>query len=171
MINNENIIIWDELPATEKGNYLIFHKNSFQEDLKHTEKNILEFPKWSIISGYYCMHNITKLFLAEKFNIKISSPEIHAKTIAALEYFVKNNELKSELIELLREAKNIYYSAERLKERTLPALLKRGKQERGRAQYYSEDYTEKTKINSRKASYFLETIVLPYLKLIEELMK
>lgn len=171
MVNQENTIFWTELPATEKQNYILFHKNSFQEDLKHAEKNVLDFPKWSIISGYYCMHNITKLFLAEKFNIKISSPEIHAKTINALEHFIKDDKLKSKLIELLKEAKDVYYSTERLKEKTLPALLKRGKQERGKAQYYSEDYTEKTKINPPKASYFLETIVAPYLKLIEGLMK
>lgn len=171
MADNENIATWTELPATEKQNYILFHRNSFQEDLKHAEKNILEFPKWSIISGYYCMHNITKMFLAEKFNIKISSPNIHIKTVEALEYFIKDEKLKSKLIELLKGAKDVYYSAERLKEKTLPTLLKRGKQERGKAQYYSEDYTEKTIINPQKASYFLETIVIPYLKLIEGLME
>ena len=163
--------IWHDLPATEKSAYLEFHRKSFEEDLKHAEKNILEFPRWSIISGYYCMHDLTKLFLATKFNVKISSPEIHAKAIEALEHFVKDEGLKTKLLSLLKEAKNIYYSAERLKEKTLPILLKRGKQERGKAQYYSEDYIGKAKVNSQKALYFLETIVKPYVGLVKGLMK
>lgn len=169
-MNSEQKSNWDMLPATEKDNYLEFHKNAFDEDLRHAEKNIIQFPRWSIISGYYCMHNITKLFLAAKFNAKITSPEIHAKAILALEHFIKDEAIKKKLIELLKDAKNIYYSAERLKEKTLPVLLRRGKQERGKAQYYSEDYTKEAKTNPQKASYFLETIVKPYVKLVKGLM-
>ena len=36
---------WAILPATEKENYLVFHTNAFEEDLRHAEKNILEFPR------------------------------------------------------------------------------------------------------------------------------
>lgn len=162
---------WKELAATERENYLNFHSEIFEEDLKHAEKNLLEFPRWSIISGYYCMHDITKLFLAEKFNIKISSPEIHKKTIEALAYFVNDSSLKKNLLKLLNEAKEVFYSAERLKEKLLPTLLRKGKQERGKSQYYTEDYNQKEKISSRKASYFIETIVKPYLKIIKELIK
>lgn len=169
--NKDNEMRWKGLPATEKENYLIFHKNAFEEDMRHAEKNVLEFPRWSVISGYYCMHDLTKFFLAEMFNVKISSPEIHVKSIEALEHFINEDELKKKLLELLREAKNIYYSAERLKEKTLPILLERGKQERGKAQYYSEDFSGKKKVNSQKASYFLETIVKPYVRIIRGLMK
>lgn len=161
---------WIELPATEKEDYIDFHKKAFEEDLKHAEKNLLEFPRWSIISGYYAMHDITKLFLAKKFNIKITSPEIHRKTVEVLENFIKDEKLKKKLLELLKKAKEIYYNAERLKEKILPVLLKRGKQERGRAQYYTEDYTKKIQISSQKTTYFLKTIVKPYVELIRELM-
>jgi len=162
---------WQILPATEKDGYLLFHKTAFEEDLKHAEKNLLDFPRWSIISGYYCMHNLTKLFLAEKFSVKISSPDIHLNAIEALEHFIKDSELKKKLVDLLKDAKDIYYSAERLKERVLPALLRRGKQERGKAQYYSEDYTKEKNANSQKAAYFLDSIVKPYLKIIRSLME
>lgn len=164
--SNQN---WSELSATEKKDYAIFHKNSYEDDLRHSEKNLLEFPRWSIISGYYCMHDLTKLFLAEKFNIKISSPNIHSKTIFALEYFVKKDELKTRLLELLKEADELYYSAERLKEKTIPTLLKKGKQERGKAQYYSDENNKK--IDSQRASYFLDTVVKPYVRIICELIK
>ena len=162
---------WTDLPATEKGGYISFHRNAFEEDLKHAEKNVLEFPRWSIISGYYCMHELTKLFLAEKFNAKLASPELHAKAIEALEHFIRDDALKRKLLVLLKEAKNIYYSSERLKEKILPTLLRRGKQERGKAQYYSEDYSQKAKVSSQKASYFLETIVKPYVELVRGLME
>jgi len=162
--------VWVSLPATEKENYLAFHRASFEEDLKHAEKNFLEFPRWSIISGYYCMHDITKFFLAEMFNIKVSSPEVHAKTISALEHFVKDDALRKKLLSLLKEADKAYYDAERLKERILPALLKRGKQERGRAQYYSEDYSKERGVSSQKALYFLDMIVKPYVKIVKGLM-
>ena len=162
---------WIDLPATEKENYLDFHKQVYEEDLRHAIKNLLEFPRWTIISGYYSMHNITKLFLAQQYNIKITSPEIHRKTILALEEFIKDKQIQNKLLSLLKKAKDIYYSSERLKEKVLPLLLKRGKQERTKSQYYTKDYTKKIVIDSKKASYFLETIVKPYIKLIEGLMK
>ncbi|MFH1182397.1 MAG: hypothetical protein V1702_05545 [Candidatus Woesearchaeota archaeon] len=164
-------MLWSSLPATERENYLAFHGAAYNEDLRHAEKNVFEFPRWSIISGYYCMHDLTKLFLAAKFNAKITSPEIHAKSIEALEYFIKDKMLREKILELLKEAKEFYYSAERLKERILPTLLRKGKEERGKAQYYSEDYSQKAKTNAQKAAYFLETIVKPYVKLVRGLME
>ncbi len=161
----------EQLPATEKQNYLDFHEAAFEEDMRHSEHNILLFPRWSIISAYYSMHNITKLFLAKLYNIKIISPEIHAKTIAAIDQAIQEKELKEKLIHLLNQAKEIYYNAERLKEKILPTLLRKGKQERTKSQYYTQDYTEQVVINSQKASYFLDKIAQPYIKLIKELMK
>lgn len=78
--------------------------------------------------------------------------------------------MKWKLLKLLKEAKEIYFSVERLKEKVLPAMLRKGKQERGKSQYYTEDYSKNASIDSRKASYFLEIIVRPYVRLIEELM-
>jgi hypothetical protein len=170
-MNNESEKMWEKLPATEQENYITFHEQAYSEDLKHAEHNSIKFPRWSIISGYYAMHDITKLFLAKKFNIKITSPDIHIKTILAVEEVITNKKLKDKLIELLQEAKTTYYNIERLKEKSLPVLLKKGKQERGKAQYYTQDYTDKKNINAQKATYFIEEIVRPYIKLIQELLK
>lgn len=170
-MTNKSSDNWELLPATEKNNYVEFHERAYREDLKHSEKNIIEFPRWSIISGYYAMHDITKLFLAEKFNIKVSSPDIHSKTIDILEQTIKDSKLKERLLVLLKEAKTTYYNIERLKEKTLPILLKKGKQERGKSQYYTQDFNIKTNINAQKSTYFLEEIVKPYIKLIQGLLK
>ncbi len=64
----------------ELGRYVNFFESSYKDNLEHSKKNILEFPRWSIISGYYAMHDITKLFIAKKFRIKIDF-EVHATTI------------------------------------------------------------------------------------------
>jgi len=72
----------------ELERYLNFFENSYRDDLEHSKSNIKTFPRWSIISGYYAMHDITKLFLAKKFRIKILL-EIHATAIKVLNELIK----------------------------------------------------------------------------------
>lgn len=165
----ENEPFWIILSPPERDNYLAFHQTAYLDDLKHAEKNLLEFPRWSIISGYYAMHDLTKLFLAKKFAIKISSPNLHEKTIEALREKIQDALIKEKIILLLKEAKEVYFNVERLKEKVLPELLRQGKKQRGQSQYYTEDYSEARKANAQKASYFLETFVKPYIKIVEEL--
>ena len=162
--------MWQDLPVTERENYLLFHHDAYKEDLRHAEDTVLKFPRWSTISGYYAMHDLTKYFLALKLNIKVSSPNIHAKTIEALEHFIKDKELRERLISLLKEAQNAYFDIERLREKVVPLMLKQAKKERGKSQYYTEDYTKERKINAQRATYFLDNFVKPYLKLIEGLI-
>ncbi|MBI4016735.1 MAG: hypothetical protein HY363_03510 [Candidatus Aenigmarchaeota archaeon] len=161
---------WEELNDVEKQNYLNFHTTSYKEDIAHAEFVVLKFPRWSIISGYYAMHDVTKLFLARRFKIKIVSPQIHAKTIAAIDYFIKDDELRQKIIPLLKEAQQTFYNVERLKEKVIPLLLKQSKKQREQSQYYNEDYSEKKSINAQKAMAFLEQMVKPYIKIIEGLL-
>lgn len=163
--------LWVLLSPLERENYLSFHENAYIDDLKHSEEVALKFPRWSIISGYYAMHDITKLFLAKGFAIKISSPNIHEKTISALREKIQDSSIKEKLLNLLKEAKEAYFNVERLKEKVLPELLRQGKQQRGKSQYYTESYTNSKQADSRKATYFLDTFVKPYIKIIEGLMK
>jgi len=162
---------FETLSPQERENYLLFHKTAYLDDLKHSEEVVLKFPRWSIISGYYAMHDVTKLFLATTFVIKITSPDIHEKTIVALRDKIQDSVTKEKLLKLLREAKEVYFNVERLKENVLSQLLRQGKKERGRTQYYTEDYSEMKKITSQKALYFLDTFVKPFIKIVEELMK
>ncbi len=166
-MDNENWII---LADIEKKSYLDVHSARYKEDIKHAEAVALEFPRWSIISGYYAMHDCAKLFLAKQFNIKVTSPQIHAKTILALGQFIKEEETKQKVLILLKEAKECFYNAERLKERTIPILLKRGKAEREQAQYYTEDYSNTREINSKKAIAFIDEIVKPFINIIERML-
>jgi len=169
-VKNEKIT-WETLSPEERKNYLLFHKVAYLDDVKHAEEVLLKHPRWSIISGYYAMHDVTKLFLAQEFAIKISSPDIHSKTIEALGEKIQDAKTKAKLLNLLREAKEVYFNTERLKEKVLPELLRQGKRERGKTQYYTEDYTEAKVINSQKAAYFLDTFVKPYIKIMEGMLK
>ena len=161
---------WEDLNDVEKQNYIDFHTTIYKEDLAHAEFVALKYPRWSIISGYYAMHDITKLFLAMRFKIKICSPQIHAKTIAAIDHFIKDDELRRKILPLLKEAQQTFYNVERLKEKIVPLLLKQSKRQREQSQYYSEDYSEKKSVNAQKAMAFLEQMVKPYIKIIEGLL-
>lgn len=163
--------LWIELPQTEKKNYLEFHQQAYLEDLQHAEENMLKYPRWSIISGYYAMHDLTKLFFALNYNFKITSPQIHLKVILVLEEKIKDETIKKKLIDLLKEAKEEYFQVERLKEKVIPLLLKEAKKERGKAQYYTEDFSQERKTTPQRAAYFLDNFVKPYIQILEGLIK
>lgn len=161
---------WTTLSPEERKNYVAFHKTAYLDDIENAEAVLLEHPRWSVISGYYAMHDITKLFLAEQFAVKIGSPDIHEKAIEALRQSIQDAKTKDKLLHLLKEAKEVYFNIERLREKVLPELLRQGKRERGKSQYYTEDYSEAKIITSQKAAYFLDTFVKPYIKIIEGLL-
>lgn len=52
----------------ELDRYTNFFENSYKDNLNHSKENLTKFPRWSIVSGYYAMHDIAKLFIAK--NIK-----------------------------------------------------------------------------------------------------
>ncbi|MBI2972046.1 MAG: hypothetical protein HYY37_06505 [Candidatus Aenigmarchaeota archaeon] len=81
----------------EVERYINFFENSTRDNLEHCKATIKTFPRWSIISGYYAMHDITKLLIAKKFRLKIEL-EVHATTIKVLRELVKDKEV-TKLIE------------------------------------------------------------------------
>ena len=120
----------------ELKRYLNFFENSYLENFEHCRKNLNEFSRWSIISGYYALHDITKLLIAKKFRIKIDF-KVHLTTIQVLRELIKNKEL-AEILE------NGYK-----KFLTLANDLDEAKKERTKAQYYTgtafmkEEYTKR----------------------------
>ncbi|MBS3071473.1 hypothetical protein J4408_00625 [Candidatus Pacearchaeota archaeon] len=81
-----------KIVETEIQRYTNFFTNSYKENLEHCKFNIEKFPRWSIISGYYAMHDLTKLFLAKKFQIKIDA-KVHKRAIKIMEEITKDKEL------------------------------------------------------------------------------
>lgn len=141
----------------ELERYINFFENSYKDNLEHSEANVEKFPRWSIISGYYAMHDITKLLLAKKYRIKIEF-EVHATTIKVLREFIKNKEI----LKLIEEGYKEFL--------TLAQDLDEAKKERIKTQYYTgtqymhEEY-------KKRAKDFYEKTVLKYLEKINELLK
>ena len=142
--------IRDLLP-NEKKDYFEQLSFTYKDNLKASEFNLIKFPRWSIIAGYYAMHDLAKLYLGKNFELKLSAPNIHAATIQALRELVK----RKDIIKYLEEAETYF---------ELHKSLMKGREEREKTQYYSLD---RTNVNVQRASYFFEKIVLPFIKILE----
>ncbi|MEW6063010.1 MAG: hypothetical protein AB1571_01400 [Nanoarchaeota archaeon] len=141
----------------ELNRYINFFEKSYLDNLGHSKANITAFPRWSIISGYYAMHDITKLLLAKKFRIKIEF-EVHATTIKVLDELIKNKEI----LKLIQEGYKEFIS--------LANDLAEAKEDRVKVQYYTgTDFMKEEYI--KRAKEFLNNIVLPYLEKMIGLIK
>lgn len=149
-----------DLPPSESEQYIEFLNSTYNDNLKASEFLLIKFPRWSIITGYYTMHDISKLFLAKKYNFKLSKPFVHAATIQALRELVK----RKEILTLIEKAEKEYDQII-----TLHFALLQGKDEREKSQYYISSNI-KPNIAIEKASFFLERLVKPYIKIINKLI-
>ena len=146
-----------KISELELNRYITFFEKSYIDNLEHSKTVSITFPRWSIISGYYAMHDITKLFLAKKFRVKIEL-EVHATTIKVLQELIKNKEILS----LIKRGNQEFIN--------LADDLTEAKKERVKVQYYTGTDFMKEQY-AKKAQEFLETVVLPYLEKINELLK
>ncbi|MBI4095259.1 MAG: hypothetical protein HY438_00195 [DPANN group archaeon] len=145
------------LNELEIDRYVNFFSNSYKDNLAHCSATLVSFPRWSIISGYYAMHDITKLLLAKKFRLKIEL-EVHATTIKVLQELIKNKDI----LELIDKGYKEFIS--------LANDLAEAKKERVKAQYYTGTaFSKETYAN--RASEFLKTVVTPYLEKINALLE
>ncbi len=146
-----------KIVETETPRYTNFFTYFFKENLEHCKSVLTTFPRWSIISGYYAMHDITKLFLVKKFQIKINT-KVHKTTIRIMEEITKDKEL----LHLLKVGYEEFTK--------MAADLMEAKDQRQKAQYYagSEFMKEKYKEESQ---IFLNNTVLPYLTKINYLIR
>lgn len=142
---------------TELNRYTNFFENTYKENLEHCKKVIEDFPRWSIISGYYAMHDITKLFLAKEFRIKIDF-NVHKTTLEILRKIIKDEKIL-ELLEI--GYKEFIEMANDLAE---------ARKERTKAQYYTGTEFMKKKYQE-DARNFLDNVVVLYLNKIERLIK
>ena len=146
-----------KISELEIKRYVNFFENSYKDNLEHSKANLDKFPRWAIISGYYAMHDITKLLLAKKFRIKIEF-EVHATTIKVLRELIKNEDILS----LIEKGYKEFLS--------LANDLAEARDERVKVQYYTgtefmhEEYL-------KRANEFCETVVLRYLEKIKGLLK
>lgn len=147
----------NKIPDLEIERYLNFFESSYKDNFEHSNKNSVNFPRWSIISGYYAMHDITKLFLAKKFNIKVDS-KVHKTVIKIMEQLAEDDAV----LELLKTGYEEFTK--------MAADLFEAREERQKVQYYTgtkfmdEEYRKKSKD-------FQNNVVLPYLDKIKEMLE
>ena len=140
----------------ELGRYVNFLDISYKDNAKHSKANLNSFPRWAIISGYYAMHDITKLLLAKKFRIKIEF-EVHATTIKALDELIKNKKI----LNLIKKGYKEFLS--------LAQDLNEAKKERVKVQYYTGTKFMHKEFKNRASEFYINTVET-YLKKIEELL-
>ena len=137
--------------------YINFLGSSYLDNLNHSKANLENFPRWSIISGYYAMHDITKLLIAKKFRIKIDF-EVHKTTILILKELLKNKEI----ILLIEKGYKEFL--------TLANDLEEAKKERTKAQYYTGTKFLKVEYKKR-AGEFYSNVIFIYIEKIKGLLK
>lgn len=141
---------------TELHRYLNFFDETSKENRTHAESVKDSFPRWSIILGYYAMHDITKLFLAKRFFIKVEL-KVHKITIEIMKALSADKEILK-LLELGYEA----FIA-------MANDLAEAKEERVKAQYYTGSEFMKGKYKE-KATQFLSEVVDSYLQKMRVLL-
>ena len=142
---------------TERERYLNFYRTSYQDNLEHSAFVIDQFPRWSIISGYYAMHDATKLLIAKGYGYKIDE-DVHSTSISFLSEILKGDEL----IDLFQSGYREYQE--------MAGKLYGAREERRKAQYYTGtpfavDYFRK------RSKKFHDEVVIPYIERIIILME
>lgn len=145
-----------KIKELELERYINFFRNSYKDNLGHCKQTAENFPRWSIISGYYAMHDITKLLLAKKFRLKIKT-EVHATTIKVLKELIKNKEILNLIERGYREFINLAND------------LSEAKKERIKAQYYTGTIFMKEEFRKRSKE-FLRDVVKPYIEKVSKLL-
>ncbi|OPY30695.1 MAG: hypothetical protein A4E28_00172 [Methanocella sp. PtaU1.Bin125] len=139
----------------EKPRYPNFYDLTFRDDLRVCELLASEHPRWSIISGYYAMHEATKLFLAKNFGYKVLDKDVHSTTINLLSIVLR--ESHEDIVELFESGYGEY--------KALVGELYGAREERRKAQYYTgTDFTRA--LFFKKAQQFHDQKVVPYIEKI-----
>ncbi|HLC49843.1 MAG TPA: hypothetical protein VI968_00360 [archaeon] len=145
-----------KIKELELERYINFFENSYKDNLEHCKSVLETFPRWSIISGYYAMHDVTKLLIAKKFRLKIEL-EVHATTIKVLRELIKDKEV----LALIQKGYKEFIS--------LANDLAEAKKERTKSQYYTG--TKFMKEHFKELSEeFLHQTVNPYIERIKFLL-
>lgn len=131
----------------ELERYTNFFDNSYKDNLEHSKANMKEFPRWSIISGYYAMHDITKLLIAKKFRLKIEL-EVHATTIKVLRELIKDREVT----DLIEKGYREFIS--------LANDLAEAKKQRTESQYYTGTKFSKEQFQKLSGEFLSQTVIV-----------
>ncbi len=154
----------EKLSPIERERYINWHKENAELDLEEAEEILEKSQKWSIIAGYYAMHNAAKYYLGKVFNLKISAPSAHDETLKALEQFLIKSPTYKEIKKLILEAEKEFETLIGADASTIANQYRLGKEKREKQTYYTRFQGKK-----EDAQGFLDEIVKPFIKIIMEL--
>jgi hypothetical protein len=149
------------LSETERDDYVKFFGNTYKDSIEAAKDNLETHPRWSIIAGYYAMHDLAKLFLAKQFSLKVNR-RVHLATIVCLKKVLEEKNTKERLLDSLKRAENIFST-------NITRYLIKGKREIEKVQYY-DFKVDFDKIRDTAFS-FLKEIAEPFIKIIGDLMQ
>lgn len=156
----------EKLREIERERWIKFHEFAYKDDIKLAEKIMNEHPRWSIISGYYAMHDMTKMYLGKIHNIKIVGENVHKQAIDGLKRVIDDEEEKRKIISLLKKAEE---EIKKIETEDIPYFLIVGRKERRKAQYYSEKSRENIDYTNR-AKWFIDSIVKVFIRIMEKMV-
>ena len=146
MVKIENLISEgkvSKINELEKKRYEDFFLVSYKDNLDHSKFCLDKYPRWSIISGYYAMHDIAKLLLCKQFSLKVEY-NVHSTTIICLQ------ELRKELVLKYEEGYNKFIS--------LANDLATAKKERVKVQYYTGSNFSRENLKKMALDFFEGTV-------------
>ncbi|MBR9689924.1 MAG: hypothetical protein GOV01_03445 [Candidatus Altiarchaeota archaeon] len=108
----------------ELDRFLVTYEQGYQENLNCMNYVLESFPRWSIVIGYFAMHDISKLLIAKKQQLKTTGKDAHQTVI----------ELITDLVNARTIARLLEDGYEKFQ--TLSDELDESRQDRVRAQYY-----------------------------------
>ncbi|MGM5485438.1 MAG: hypothetical protein ACQEP1_06225 [Nanobdellota archaeon] len=157
------------LTREESKRWIDFHSSAYKEDREMSDKIMTDSPRWSIIIGYYAMHNISKLYLAKVHNLKVTGESVHAKTIHFLSKYIKQE--SERVLPLIQKAKEEFDAINSSNVHIVPRLLSKGRDERTKTQYYDSEKSNKSESEiMQTAQYFYDNFVVPYISIMEGLL-
>lgn len=153
-----------KIDPREKERYVGYHLEQSTLDLEIAKKNIEISGKWSIIIGYYSMHNIVKYYLGKYHNRMIKQPRAHEDSFKELQKVLRQTPQFKIIKILIEEAKKEFHLLIFQDVDDLINAYSQGIEKRKNQNYYQK-YASK-KENARK---FHTDIVVPFVEIIKKL--
>jgi hypothetical protein len=160
MLTIEDLIADDRISRIsdyEKSRYINFFDTTYKDDLELSRYVLEKHPRWSIISGYYAMHDVTKLFLARNYGYKVHDVDVHSTTISLLSLVLRQSH--EDLVSLFESGYEEY--------KNMVGELSGARNERRKAQYYTgseftRDYylSRARKFYDKKVEPYIEKIII-----------
>ena len=155
-----------QLAPYDREAYLMFHRLAYREDLELSRTLLARSPRWSIITGYYAMHNLAKLYLGAEHGIRITGEHIHESVVRELDKALRHTSERKRLLDLLATADAAFKGLQQPRE--VAELLERGRRNRSAANYYLREGSTAI-VQMDQAKQFQDGVVKVFVAIMERM--